>query len=74
MESRISSMLSAFVALRLVGASIRISYTGTVEGESGMLCGSHVYDKRIVENSEKATEEGFFVTRARPHEGVRLVY
>ncbi len=35
---------------------------------------SHVYDKRICELSEKAIEEGFYVTRTRPSDGIRLVY
>jgi hypothetical protein len=60
--------------MRLIGASMRVSYTGTVDGEQGIMAASHVYDKRVCELSEKAVEEGYYVTRARPHEGIRMVY
>jgi hypothetical protein len=60
--------------MRVVGASIRVAYTGSVDEEKGFLVGSHVYDKRVCELSDKAVEDGYYVTRTRPSEGLRLVY
>jgi sulfate adenylyltransferase subunit 1 (EFTu-like GTPase family) len=39
--------------MRVVGASIRVAYTGSVDEEKGFLVGSHVYDKRVCELSDK---------------------
>ena len=74
LESKIDNLINAFSAFRLIGASMRIGYTGTVDSEQGYLVAAHVYDKRVCELSEKCVEEGFYVTRCRPSEGIRLVY
>lgn len=60
--------------MRLVGGSMRVAYTGSVDEEKGFLVASHVYDKRVCEISDKAVEDGYYVTRTRPSEGIRLVY
>lgn len=60
--------------MRLVGASMRLAYTGSVQDEMGFFVAGHVYDKRVCELSEKAVEDGYYVTRCRPSEGIRMVY
>lgn len=73
-ESDFLNIQNAFTSVRVVGASIRIGYTGTVDQEQGFMVASHVYDKRVCELSEKAIEDGYYVTRTRPSDGIRLVY
>ena len=38
------------------------------------MAGAHIYDKRPCELSEDAIEDGYYVTRCRPIDGMRLVY
>lgn len=47
---------------------------GTAEQESGFLVGSHVFETGPERVSDEIVENGYFVTRGRPHEGMRLVY
>jgi hypothetical protein len=42
--------------------------------ESGLLFGSHVFDSSLGRISEDVIENGYYITRGRPHEGVRLAY
>jgi len=51
-----------------------MTWIGTVEDESGFLVGSHVYNGTPLTLSEDMIEEGYMVTRCRPHEGLRMVY
>ena len=57
-----------------MGCSMRISYIGTQEQESGFLCSSHVFTSSPLVLSEEVIENGYFVTRKRPMEGVRMVW
>jgi hypothetical protein len=59
---------------RLVGASIRVSWIGPRETESGIIVGSHVFNATPFTLSEDIIEEGYFPVRAAPHEGLRFVY
>lgn len=53
---------------------MRVSYIGSREEESGFMVGSHLMDKPIFNINEEAVEDGHFVTRSKPHQGIRLVY
>jgi len=58
----------------LVGCSIRISYIGSSEEESGFLTGSHTFTSSPLLLSENVIEDGYFKCMAKPSEGVRLVW
>lgn len=73
-ESSCSFVPESFAHARVVGASMRVSYIGTHDSESGFMAGAHIYDKRPCELSEDAIEDGYYVTRCRPIDGMRLVY
>lgn len=57
-----------------MGASIRISWIGQTDAESGFMTGSHVYNATPFTLNDDLIEEGYMPIRARPHEGIRLVY
>lgn len=59
---------------RLVGASIRITWIGPREIESGIMVGSHVFNATPLTLTQDIIEEGYFPVRAAPHEGLRFVY
>ena len=42
--------------------------------ESGLMYGSHVMDSTLGRISEDVIENGYYITRGRPHEGMRLAY
>lgn len=42
--------------------------------ESGLLFASHVYDSTLGRISEDVIENGYYISRGRPHEGIRLAY
>ena len=42
--------------------------------ESGLMFGSHVFDSTLGRISEDVIENGYYITRGRPHEGIRLSY
>ena len=42
--------------------------------ESGLLVGAHVYDSTLGHISENVVENGYYISRGRPHEGIRLAY
>jgi hypothetical protein len=42
--------------------------------ESGLLVGAHVYDSTLGRISEDVVENGYYISRGRPHEGIRLAY
>lgn len=42
--------------------------------ESGLMFGSHVFDSTLGRISEDVIENGYYITRGRPHEGIRLAY
>ncbi len=42
--------------------------------ESGLIFGSHVFDSTLGRISEDVIENGYYITRGRPHEGIRLAY
>lgn len=42
--------------------------------ESGLLVGSHVYDSTLGRISENVVENGYYISRGRPNEGIRLAY
>lgn len=66
---------SNYSAVRLVGASIRVTYIGSEDEESGFMSGSHVYNVSPFELSDEVIEEGHFTSKnVRPKEGIRLVY
>lgn len=59
----------------MVGASIRLTYIGSDDEESGFMSGAHVYNVSPFELSDEVIEEGHFATKnVRPNEGIRLVY
>jgi hypothetical protein len=60
--------------VRLVGASIRLSWIGNHDEESGFITGSHVYNATPFTLNEEIIEEGYMPVRGRPHEGVRMVW
>lgn len=51
-----------------------MQYIGTAEEEAGLLIGSHVHDSSPTVMTDEIIENGFFVSRGRPNEGMRLVY
>jgi hypothetical protein len=53
---------------------MRVSYIGSAQDERGFMVGSHVFDATPLTIDEHTVEEGYFVTRKRPSEGIRLVY
>lgn len=53
---------------------MRVSYIGTSEQESGFFTGAHLFDTTPFNIAEDTIEEGYFVTRAKPSQGIRLVY
>ena len=55
-----------FSEARLVGASMRISYIGTAEQESGFVIGSHLFDANPFMISEEQIEEGHYVSKGKP--------
>ncbi len=59
---------------RVVGCSVRAQYIGEAMSESGLLFGSHVFDSSLGRVSEDVIENGYYITRGRPHEGIRLAY
>ncbi len=59
---------------RVVGCSVRVQYIGEAMTESGLLFGSHVFDSTLGRISEDVIENGYYITRGRPHEGIRLSY
>lgn len=64
----------SFSHARLVGCSYRVSYIGTRDEESGFLCASHIFSSMPHLIDEQLIEEGYFVTRKRPSEGIRMCY
>ena len=42
--------------------------------ESGLFVGAHVYDSTLGRISEDVVENGYYISRGRPHEGIRLAY
>jgi hypothetical protein len=42
--------------------------------ESGLLVGAHVYDSTLGRISENVVENGYYISRGRPNEGIRLAY
>lgn len=38
------------------------------------MTGSHLYDKTPFTVSQECIEEGYFVTKAKPSQGLRMVY
>ena len=42
--------------------------------ESGFITGSHLFDTNPFIIDEEHIEEGYFPTKVRPSEGLRLVY
>lgn len=42
--------------------------------ESGLFVGAHVYDSTLGRISEDVIENGYYISRGRPHEGIRLAY
>lgn len=73
-ETACTYIPESFAHARLVGASMTVSYIGTAEQESGFMTGSHVYDSVVCGLSEDIIEEGYYTARARPSDGIRLVY
>ena len=63
-----------YASARVVGASIRVQYIGETMTESGLISGSHVFDSTLGRISEDVVENGYYITRGRPHEGMRLSY
>lgn len=63
-----------FTEARLVGASMKVSYIGTHDQESGFFTGSHIFDSTPFNINEEHIEEGYFPTRCNPSHGIRLVY
>jgi hypothetical protein len=53
---------------------MRVQYIGEAMTESGLLFGSHVMDSTLGRISEDVIENGYYITRGRPHEGIRLSY
>lgn len=53
---------------------MKISYIGTAEQESGFITGSHIFDSTPFTINEEHIEEGYFPTKVKPMEGLRLVY
>lgn len=69
------SYLSArFSHARVVGSSVRISYIGQHDDESGFMVGSHIMNQNICGITDRDIEEGYHCKRVRPHEGIRLIY
>lgn len=60
--------------VRVVGASVRISYVGAADEEAGMLVGAHLRNTSITGVTNRLIEEGEHVVRSRPHQGLRLSY
>lgn len=67
-------IIENYGSARVVGASMRVQYIGEVQQESGIMVGSHVFDATIGMISEDIVENGYYITRGRPHEGMRLSY
>lgn len=63
-----------FSYARLVGCSFRVSYIGTREDESGFLCAAHLFSTMPHLIDEQKVENGFFVCRKKPSEGIRMCY
>lgn len=63
-----------FARVRLVGAVIKISYIGTQEQESGFMTGSHSLNTTPFTATEDKIEEGYYATKARPSEGLRMTW
>ena len=60
--------------MRLVGASMRVQYIGSVEQEAGFFTGAHIWEKSPAVVSDEIVEDGFYINRGTPREGCRLVY
>lgn len=63
-----------FSEARLVGASMRVTYIGTRDEESGFLVGGHLFDSNPWLVTEDAIEESYMHCRAKPSQGMRAVY
>lgn len=63
-----------FSHVRLVGAVIRLTYIGRVEDESGFMACSHTYGDTPFTVGEDEIEEGWHCLRARPNEGMRMIW
>lgn len=48
-----------------------VQYIGSVEQEAGIFEGAHVYETEPVKISQEIIENGYYVTRGRPREGMR---
>lgn len=53
---------------------MRAQYIGEAMTESGLLVGAHVYDSTLGRISENVVENGYYISRGRPNEGIRLAY
>lgn len=63
-----------FSEARLVGCSMRVTYIGTRDDESGFLVAGHTFDTNPWLLSEDVIEESYMTCRAKPSQGVRMVY
>lgn len=53
---------------------MRVSYIGTRDEESGFISGGHMFDKNPWLVSEDEIEESYMTCRAKPNQGIRMVY
>lgn len=67
-------ILDSYTSVRLVGASIKVSYIGRADEESGYLVGSQLYGDTPFAIGSDAIEEGYHRAQGRPMEGLRFVY
>lgn len=67
-------ILDFYAQGRVVGCSVRAQYIGEAMTESGLMVGAHVYDSTLGRISENVVENGYYISRGRPHEGIRLAY
>jgi len=55
-----------FSEARLVGASMRVSYIGTRDEESGFIVGGHLFDSNPWLITEDSIEESYMSVRVKP--------